>query len=68
MLTFQQALILNQLAGIIQFPEILRLLSDLLPLQNSILLVVDNVGGSYVELGDQGGESNACALLMHRSF
>ena len=50
--TFQQALDFGQLAGIVEFPEVFRLLGEVFPLNGRIALVCDNVGSGIVELGD----------------
>ena len=46
--TFQQALDLNQLSGIVKLSEVFRLLSEVLPLHGRVALVGNNVGGRIV--------------------
>lgn len=53
--TFQKSLYLGQLGSIIQFSEVLGLLSQVLPLDSRIPLVCHDLGRRIVEAGDQGG-------------
>lgn len=54
--TLQETLDVVQFACIIQFPEVFRLLREVLPLRKCISLMRDDVRGNSVELGDEGCE------------
>jgi hypothetical protein len=54
-ITLQQSLYLGQLGSVVEFPKILGLLRQILPLDGRIPLVRYNLGSSVVEAGDQGG-------------
>lgn len=50
-LAFQQSFDLAELGRIVEFPEVLGLLSDLFPFNKRIFLVGNDFGSGCVELG-----------------
>lgn len=60
LLTFQKSLVLRELLSIAQFLEILRFLSKILSLNESITLICNDLRGSRVQLGNRIGQVNTC--------
>lgn len=58
--TLEEALELGQLRRVVELPEVLRLLGQVLALHGGVSLVCDDVGCGVVEVLDQGREVDVC--------
>lgn len=63
MLTLQEGLDVVEFARIVEFPKVLGLLREILPLRESVSLVCDEVRGYRVELRDECGEVDVWRIV-----
>jgi hypothetical protein len=65
-LTLQEDLVLGELARVVELPEVLGLLGDILPLGERVSLVCDDVGRDRVELRDERRQVDVWRIVSRR--